>query len=300
MAQRQPGPPKSTPYSIVIPLVSTIRTVRTMTAARVSSGISSDPASAGVVVRAHMVLKRFETGRPVCRVITSIEVPPLEVDFRYVPNPEQAAELIAAVRQLSTRGEQMAGFFGCLYYAAMRPSEIAALRKADCRLPETGRGELVLGGSRPEVGAGWTDDGQSFDQRGLKHRDRRATLSVPIPPILTVMLREHIEQFGVAADGRLFRAARGGRVRSTEYCELWDAARVMALSPEEAESPLADVPYSLRHAGVSPWINLGVDPVEVARRAGHSLTVLFRFYAKILRGQQSRANELIERGLSGG
>lgn len=89
-------------------------------------------------------------------------------------------------------------------------------------------------------------------------------------------------------------------MRSTEYCELWDAARVMALSPEEAESPLADVPYSLRHAGVSPWINLGVDPVEVARRAGHSLTVLFRFYAKILRGQQSRANELIERGLSGG
>ncbi|MFB7463819.1 tyrosine-type recombinase/integrase [Streptomyces sp. NPDC056224] len=223
-----------------------------------------------------------------------------EVDFRYVPNPQQAAELIAAVRQLGTRGEQMAGFFGCLYYAAMRPSEIAALHKSDCRLPETGWGELVLGGSRPEVGSGWTDDGQSFDQRGLKHRARRATRSVPIPPILTVMLREHIEQFGVAADGRLFRAARGGRVRSTEYCELWDAARVMALSPEEAESPLADVPYSLRHAGVSLWINLGVDPVEVARRAGHSLTVLFRFYAKILRGQQSRANELIERGLSGG
>ncbi|WP_369778313.1 tyrosine-type recombinase/integrase [Streptomyces sp. R33] len=223
-----------------------------------------------------------------------------EVDFRYVPNPQQAAELIAAVRQLSARGEQMAGFFGCLYYAAMRPSEIAALRKSDCRLPETGWGELVLGGSRPEVGAGWTDDGQSFDQRGLKHRARRATRSVPIPPILTAMLREHIEQFGVADDGRLFRAARGGRVRSTEYCELWDAARVMALSPEEAESPLADVPYSLRHAGVSLWINLGVDPVEVARRAGHSLTVLFRFYAKILRGQQSRANELIERGLNGG
>ncbi|WP_405530340.1 hypothetical protein OG592_20855 [Streptomyces avidinii] len=180
-----------------------------------------------------------------------------EVDFRYVPNPQQAAELIAAVRQLSTRGEQMAGFFGCLYYAAMRPSEIAALRKADCRPPKTRWGELVLGGSRPEIGAGWTDDGQSFDQRGLKHRARRATRSVRIPPILTLMLREHIEQFGVAADGRLFRAARGGRVRSTEYCELWDAARVMALSPKEAESPLADVPYSLRHAGVSLWINWG-------------------------------------------
>lgn len=60
------------------------------------------------------------------------------------------------------------------------------------------------------------------------------------------------------------------------------------------------MPYSLRHAGVSLWINSGVDPMEVAQRAGHSLTVLFRFYAKILKGQQSRANELIEKGLGGG
>jgi integrase len=114
------------------------------------------------------------------------------------------------------------------------------------------------------------------------------------------MLRDHKGKYGVAEDGRLFRAAQGGRVRSTEYCDLWDAARVKALSAEEAETLLADVPYSLRHAGVSLWINSGVDPVEVARRAGHSLTVLFRFYAKILRGQQDRANALIEQGLSGG
>ncbi|MFB7400871.1 hypothetical protein ACFCZR_11925 [Streptomyces rubiginosohelvolus] len=60
------------------------------------------------------------------------------------------------------------------------------------------------------------------------------------------------------------------------------------------------MPYSLRHAGVSLWINSGVDPVEVARRAGHSLMVLFRIYAKILRVQQDRANALIGQGLNGG
>ncbi|MCP3754947.1 site-specific integrase [Streptomyces sp. TBY4] len=223
-----------------------------------------------------------------------------EVDFRYVPNPDQAAALIDAVRQSGGRGDHMAAFFGCLYYAAMRPSEIAALRAADCTLPSTGWGELVLAGSRPEVGSGWTDDGQSFEQRGLKRRARTATRSVPIPPVLTTMLRDHKEKYGVADDGRLFRAAQGGRVRSTEYCNLWDAARHKALPAEEAKTPLADVPYSLRHAGVSLWINSGVDPMEVAQRAGHSLTVLFRFYAKILKGQQSRANELIEKGLSGG
>ncbi|MCX4511898.1 hypothetical protein OHA27_16635 [Streptomyces sp. NBC_01619] len=207
-----------------------------------------------------------------------------EVDFRYVPNPKQAAALIDSVRRLSSRGDHLAAFFGCLYYAAMRPSEIAALRAADCALPETGWGELVLAGSRPEVGSGWTNDGQSYEQRGLKRRARKATRSVPIPPVLTAMLREHKEKYGVAEDGRLFRAAMGGRVRSTEYCDLWDSARLKALSAEEAETPLADVPYSLRHAGVSLWINSGVDPVEVAQRAGHSLTVLFRFYAKILKG----------------
>ncbi|MGW6939492.1 tyrosine-type recombinase/integrase [Streptomyces xanthophaeus] len=223
-----------------------------------------------------------------------------EVDFRYVPNPEQAAALIAAVRQLSARGEHLGAFFGCLYYAAMRPSEIAALRAEDCTLPKTGWGELILAGSRPEVGSGWTDDGKSYDQRGLKRRARTATRSVPIPPVLTAMLREHSERYGTADDGRLFRAKEGGRVGSTEYCALWDAARLKALSAKEAKTPLADVPYSLRHAGVSLWIKSGVDPMEVAQRAGHSLTVLFRFYAKILKGQQSRANALIEKGLGGG
>lgn len=114
------------------------------------------------------------------------------------------------------------------------------------------------------------------------------------------MLREHIERYGMAPDGRLFRAARGGRVRSTEYCDLWEDARTEVLSEEEAATPLAEVPYTLRHAGVSLWIKSGVDPVEVARRAGHSIAVLFRFYAKILRGDQSRSNQLIAQGLNEG
>ncbi|MFJ5547027.1 tyrosine-type recombinase/integrase [Streptomyces sp. NPDC093225] len=274
-----------------------------------STKLDGKPAADNTVSRKRMVLSnvlRYAvergvlTANPLVRVDWTAPEKDDEVDFRYVPNPEQTAALIDAVRQLGSRGEHLATFFGCLYYAAMRPSEIAALRAADCTLPESGWGELVLAGSRPEVGSGWTDDGQSYEERGLKRRARTATRSVPIPPVLTAMLRTHKQTYGVAEDGRLFRAARGGRVSSTEYCALWDAARVKALSAEETKTPLADVPYSLRHAGVSLWINAGVDPVEVARRAGHSLTVLFRFYAKILRGQQARANELIEKGLSGG
>lgn len=75
---------------------------------------------------------------------------------------------------------------------------------------------------------------------------------------------------------------------------MWQTARRRALPPEDAETPLAEVPYSLRHAGVSLWIKAGVDPAEVARRAGHSPAVLWRFYAKILQGQQHHANHLID------
>ncbi|AZQ70282.1 integrase [Streptomyces luteoverticillatus] len=42
----------------------------------------------------------------------------------------------------------------------------------------------------------------------------------------------------------------------------------------------------------------GVAPVEVARRAGHSIAVLFRFYAKVIHGLQQEANERIERALT--
>jgi integrase len=222
-----------------------------------------------------------------------------EVDFQYVPAPELAGQLLDAVRAQGGRGEHLHAFFGCMYYAAMRPSEVAALSKTDCKLPASGWGELVLRRSTPEVGSGWTDDGKPYDSRGLKRRARRSTRTVPIPPVLVAMLRAHLDIQGTAPDGRLFRAVQGGRVASNEYTQMWDTARQKALPPADVGTPMADVPYSLRHACVSLWIKAGVDPVEVARRAGHSPAVLWKFYAKILRGQQHVANQLITQALDG-
>ena len=48
---------------------------------------------------------------------------------------------------------------------------------------------------------------------------------------------------------------------------------------------------------MSLWLASGVDPTEVARRAGHSVAVLYRFYAKVLDGKRDQANERIERAL---
>lgn len=122
--------------------------------------------------------------------------------------------------------------------------------------------------------------------------------SIPIPPVLVQLLRDHLETYGTAPDGRLFRAAEGGHVLSEEYGEVWQQARAKVLTPEDAKTPLADVPYSLRHAGVSLWLSSGVEPTEVARRAGHSVAVLFRFYAKVVKGRQELDNERIARSLA--
>ena len=72
----------------------------------------------------------------------------------------------------------METFFGCPYYAALR----SALREADCVLPARGWGRIDLAASWPCAGTGWTDDGASREERGLKHRAPGETRSIPIPP----------------------------------------------------------------------------------------------------------------------
>jgi hypothetical protein len=46
---------------------------------------------------------------------------------------------------------------------------------------------------------------------------------------------------------------------------------------------------------LSTWLNAGVDPTEVAERAGNSVEVLMTSYAKCLYGRQTIANQRIDR-----
>ncbi len=86
-------------------------------------------------------------------------------------------------------------------------------------------------------------------------------------------------------------------IQDTGYGEVWAATRAEVLTSEEVTSPLARRPYDLRAAGVSFWLYSGVDPMEVARRAGHSVAVLLRVYAKVLARAADRANVQIEASL---
>jgi hypothetical protein len=64
--------------------------------------------------------------------------PVLVVDRRSVPNPVQARTLLYAVRDSGRNGRRLVAFFGCLYFAAMRPEEAVALNKRHLALPAKG------------------------------------------------------------------------------------------------------------------------------------------------------------------
>lgn len=220
-----------------------------------------------------------------------------DVDPEAVANPRQVRALLSRVREQNQRGELLEAFFGCLYYAAMRPAEAAALTRDRCHLPETGWGVLTLRRGVVRAGRGWTRDGKAHEARHLKARAEQDSRPVPIPPHFVAMLRAHLDRHGTAPDGRLFRTARGGLLQESGYGDVWAKARAAALTEEEVASPLARRPYDLRHAGVSFWLSSGVDPMECARRAGHSLAVLLRVYAKVLAHTRERANERIDAAL---
>lgn len=61
--------------------------------------------------------------------------------------------------------------------------------------------------------------------------------------------------------------------------------------------PLPQRPYDLRHAGVPLWPSSGAEPIECAHRAGHSVAVPFRVYAKALAQPQDRAGQKIDTAL---
>ncbi|MBB3728135.1 tyrosine-type recombinase/integrase [Nonomuraea dietziae] len=223
------------------------------------------------------------------------------VDRRAVVNPEQARELLTAVSYVGSwhraRGRRLMAFYATLYFAGVRPAEAVGLRRDDCHLPEEGWGLLTLTKTRPSSGKQWTDTGTVHDLRGLKQRDTSAVREVPIPPELVTILRAHLEEFGTAPDGRMFRNERGGVLGASTYSRAWEEARRLAFTPQQVASPLAGRPYDLRHAALSTWLNAGVDATEVASRAGNSVEVLLKRYAKCLDGRQKQNNSKIEAAL---
>ena len=164
-------------------------------------------------------------------------------------NPQTVAspaQVQAILGQVACVRPDLTAFFGCLYYAALRPEEAVALRVGDLILPPHGRGKLILTRACPRTGTAWTATGSTHEPRGLKHRPQGAIRAVPIPPVLVTLLRQHLRSHGTAPDGRLFRGARGGMLSESLYGRIWHAARDRRARPGPRRHPAR--PAALRPA----------------------------------------------------
>jgi integrase len=236
------------------------------------------------------------------------------VDRRSVANPVQARTLLKAVGEQRRSGRRLVAFFGCLYFAALRPEEAVSLAKHDLSLPtqvwneehqgwewpqgEDGWGELHLERAEPYAGKDWTDTGGNRDRRQLKQRAAGEGRTVPSPPELSALLLDHIRDFGTAPDGRLFVGERNDQeLPKLTIVRAWQRARRAVFTNEVTAGPLARTPYDLRHAAVSTWLNGGVPSTTVAEWAGHSVEILHKIYAKCLDGEGAAARLRVQAAL---
>ena len=193
---------------------------------------------------------------------TPPQAPDDAIDPRCVGSPALITEMLTACSYVGHRqGPRFAAFYGCMYYAMMRPAEVAALTRDDCHLPEHGWGRLTFTDSSTAAGKAVTDDGQVHEHRRLKgrtkgrpasgRRARRPARQVPVPPELVTLLRDHLKGYGTGPDGRLFRSEAGNPLQPSTWWRIWQKARAFGLTPAQQATPLLQRPYDLRHSGVT-------------------------------------------------
>jgi integrase len=213
----------------------------------------------------------------------------------------QVRSLLEGVRDQGRVGRRLVAFYGCLYYAGMRPEEAAFLNKRHLAIPKEGWGEFHLDGADPYAGKDWTDTGRDRDRRQLKQRERGESRIAPCPPELTALIHAHLDEFGTTPDGRLFVGDRNrNELPKSTVVGVWDRARKAVFTEDVVATPLAGRPYDLRHAAVSTWLNGGVPPTDVAEWAGQSVEILFRIYAKCLDRGVQRNRQRVQQALGHG
>ena len=141
-------------------------------------------------------------------------------------------------------------------WATLRIGEASGLRRSDLDL-HTGR--LRVANNVVEV-AGKLHEGPPKTRAGRR--------SMTLPPSIVAELRLHVARFS----GSTYVFANGGH--NPLGAEEW---RTNVWRPAVAAAGLAPLrPHDLKHTGVALLAAAGVDPMEIARRAGHS-SVAFTF-----------------------
>ena len=170
-----------------------------------------------------------------------------------------------------------------LVFTGARWSEALALQRQDVDLI---RGRLHLGHRVVEEVAGSTVLRDGGKTRGS---DRIITL----PAVVLDQLRDHIEAAQPAPDGLLFLTTRGtSPLRGNFRRQVWQTT--------VREAGLEDrgiTVRQLRHTAASIMLQAGLDPLDVARRLGHSRpSTTLDIYARLLPTEDS-STQVLDRHL---
>ncbi len=248
----------------------------------------------GAVLRA-AVRRDLIDRNPMDRVEWKTPRRDMTIDVATVPSIDDVVTIIGHVAGRGGRGARYAALFACVGLAGMRPSEAISLHRNDLELPESGWGLARLRAATTEPGGDYTDSGERWESKGLKHRATGAVREVPLPPLLVGYLRGHLDLLDDPG-GPLFHNANDRPMTSTNYSSVWRRART-ALWGDHPQLATATL-YDLRHAAATMMLRAGVPPAEVARRLGHSVDVLMRVYSGVMSGEEARSNELIDTELN--
>ena len=216
------------------------------------------------------------------------------VNPQTVASPAQVRAILAEVARLRP---ELTAFFGCLYYAALRPEEAVALRSANLVLARHGRGKLILTGACPRTGSAWTSTGTPHEPRCLKHRPDGAVRVVPVPAALA----------GPAPAAPAQVWDRTGRAavprRPQRHPQRKHLRSHLARRPRDRARPAAGRhvtgPPPVRPAACRPVVvaerHRGAR--RVAARAGNSVHVLQDVYAHCTDGREDLISQQIEDAL---
>lgn len=201
-----------------------------------------------------------------------------KIDIRALPNPEQMAAALAAIRNHQPGSRTYQVMTSVAYYAGLRPSEVVMLRVRSLTLPAEGWGRIDV-----------TEADVAFDEPG---EPKTGTRSVPIPPVLVEILARWLHDNGLTdPDQLLFRTRTGGRPSTTNWNRAWKRATASVGLP-----PLRV--YDCRHAAATTWLRAGVPLGDTARRLGHSVETLVSTYVGALEGDEELGNARIESALT--
>lgn len=198
------------------------------------------------------------------------------VDVRSLPDADAAVAIIQAIKshQPGSRNYQLMS--AVVFYAGLRPSEVAMLRPGALQLPDSGWGSIAV----VEADDGWDEPAEP----------KTGARDVPIHPVLVQLLRGWLDEYRLDARALLFRT-RGGRRPSQSN---W--ARALGRACRISGHPRIRV-YDLRHSAATLWIRSGVSLAETARRLGHSVETLVSTYIGAMHGDEAEANFVLDKVL---